>query len=144
MTPHRETINAHNAQADAAEPPRIEGRHVIGIVERLREEALALQQTAWSRMDGGQQCSLNASLAEEAADEIERLTRQIEDMSRADGFHAGYVHGKTVGEARASLARRKAFEEAGQKAREYAAHYPEASDGRNTFIIFAEWAEGRA
>lgn len=40
-------------------------------------------------------------------------------------------------------ARRKAFDEAGQKAREYAAHYPEASDGRNTFIIFAEWAEGR-
>lgn len=40
-------------------------------------------------------------------------------------------------------ARRQAFDEVGQKAREYAAHYPEASDGRNTFIIFAEWAEGK-
>ncbi len=27
------------------------------------------------------------------------------------------------------------------KAREFAAHYPEASDGRNTFIILAEWIE---
>lgn len=40
-----------------------------------------------------------------------------------------------------SSARRQAFGEVAQKAREYAAHYPEASDGRNTFIIFAEWAE---
>jgi hypothetical protein len=29
------------------------------------------------------------------------------------------------------------------KAREIAAHYPEASDGRNTFIILAEWIEKR-
>ncbi len=28
------------------------------------------------------------------------------------------------------------------KALEWAAHYPEASDGRNTFVLFAEWAEG--
>ncbi len=30
------------------------------------------------------------------------------------------------------------------KAREYAAHYPEGSDGRNTFILLAEWIENRA
>lgn len=30
----------------------------------------------------------------------------------------------------------------GRKAREWAEHYPNASDGRNTFILFAEWAEG--
>ncbi len=31
-----------------------------------------------------------------------------------------------------------------QEARRYASHYPEASDGRNTFIIFAEMIERRA
>lgn len=30
-----------------------------------------------------------------------------------------------------------------QEARRYAGHYPEASDGRNTFIIFAEYVESR-
>lgn len=30
-----------------------------------------------------------------------------------------------------------------QKAREWAAHYSQASDGRNTLILFAEWVEGR-
>lgn len=24
----------------------------------------------------------------------------------------------------------------------YAGHYPEASDGRNTFVLFAQWIEG--
>lgn len=31
----------------------------------------------------------------------------------------------------------------GAEARRYASHYPEASDGRNTFVIFAEWVEAR-
>lgn len=31
-----------------------------------------------------------------------------------------------------------------QKAREFAANYPQSSDGRNTFILFAEWVEGRS
>lgn len=30
------------------------------------------------------------------------------------------------------------------KAREWASHYPESSDGRNTFILFAEWVERRS
>ncbi len=30
------------------------------------------------------------------------------------------------------------------EARRYASHYPEASDGRNTFIMFAEMIENRA
>lgn len=29
------------------------------------------------------------------------------------------------------------------KAREFAEHYPQGSDGRNTFIVFAEWVEAR-
>jgi hypothetical protein len=40
------------------------------------------------------------------------------------------------------LAARKAEREMiANKAREWAAHYPEASDGRNTFVLFAEWVE---
>lgn len=31
-----------------------------------------------------------------------------------------------------------------QKAREWAAHYSPSSDGRNTFVMFAEWVEERA
>lgn len=30
------------------------------------------------------------------------------------------------------------------KAREFGGHYPEGSDGRNTFILLAEWIENRA
>lgn len=29
------------------------------------------------------------------------------------------------------------------RAREIAGHYPQSSDGRNTFILFAEWIEDR-
>lgn len=49
-----------------------------GLVKRLREESLALQSAAWRRRDGGQDCSLSATLADEAADEIERLTLALE------------------------------------------------------------------
>lgn len=41
-------------------------------------------------------------------------------------------------------ARSQAFEEAAQKARQWSEHYPQSSDGRNTFILFAEWAEEQA
>lgn len=30
------------------------------------------------------------------------------------------------------------------KAREYAEHYPQSSDGKNTFLMFAEWVEALA
>ncbi len=43
------------------------------LVQRLRDEATALQRAAWSRTDGGQDHSLAAAIADEAADEIERL-----------------------------------------------------------------------
>jgi len=29
------------------------------------------------------------------------------------------------------------------EARRYASHYPQGSDGRNTFVLLAEWIEGR-
>jgi hypothetical protein len=39
---------------------------------------------------------------------------------------------------------RKAEQDAiAAKAREWAGNYPEASDGRNTFVLFAEWIEQR-
>jgi hypothetical protein len=51
----------------------------------------------------------------DAADEIERLSAAL-------------------GREREAIA---------SKAREWAAHYPEASDGRNTFVLLAEWIEAR-
>jgi Lar family restriction alleviation protein len=38
-------------------------------------------------------------------------------------------------------AERKAISE---EARRYASHYPQSSDGRNTFIMLAEWIDQRA
>lgn len=61
-----------------------------------------------------------------------------------DVYKQAYDQRIAAAEAKIDEARRKAFNEVGRKAREYAAHYPEASDGRNTFIIFAEWAEEKA
>lgn len=42
--------------------------------------------------------------------------------------------------ARAIMAERETIAD---KAREFAAHYPPFSDGRNTFILLAEWIEAR-
>ncbi len=44
-------------------------------------------------------------------------------------------------DASALKASREAFEKCAAEARRYASHYSEASDGRNTFIMLAEWAE---
>jgi hypothetical protein len=41
----------------------------------------------------------------------------------------------------AKLIEREIWERVSAEARRYASHYSEASDGRNTFILFAEWAE---
>ena len=43
------------------------------LVERLREEALEAHKEAWRRRDGGQEYTMGAILAEEAADRIEAL-----------------------------------------------------------------------
>lgn len=53
---------------------------------------------------------------------------------------------KVAGEASTPTAdpRAQAFEECAQKARDWAAHYSPGSDGRNTFVLLAEWAEQRA
>lgn len=45
---------------------------------------------------------------------------------------AAYLAGRAAGR-----------EEAAAKAREYAGHYPQGSDGRNTFILLAEWLEAQ-
>lgn len=47
------------------------------IVERLREVAMEKHQAAWGRIDGGQDLSIGAMLADEAADEIERLQAEL-------------------------------------------------------------------
>jgi hypothetical protein len=53
--------------------------------------------------------------------------------TQADAYVDGYADGMTCAMKRAAI-----------EARRYASHYPEASDGRNTFILFAEWAEREA
>jgi D-alanine-D-alanine ligase-like ATP-grasp enzyme len=65
--------------------------HKLGIVERLRDESLALQKTAW--LDGGQECGISANLADEAAALIEELVAAAEALladahARADLFNA--------------------------------------------------------
>jgi len=45
----------------------------MDIVERLRECATDKAGEAWRRIDGGQDLCIGSMLAEEAADEIERL-----------------------------------------------------------------------
>lgn len=50
------------------------------LIARLREESAALQKTAWSRMDGGQECSLSANLADEAATALEALRAENERL----------------------------------------------------------------
>lgn len=59
------------------------------------------------------------------------------------GMGVQYVHEDRAAEdiAAAVAAERAAC---AQQAREYASHYLPGSDGRNTFIILAEWIENRA
>lgn len=58
------------------------------------------------------------------------------------GMGVGYVHEDRAAEdvAAAVKAERDAC---ALKAREYAGHYPQGSDGRNTFVMLAEWIENR-
>jgi hypothetical protein len=55
---------------------------IDGLIERLREEGLTLQQVAWSRLDGGQECSISAALADEAASQLEALKPMIAERER--------------------------------------------------------------
>jgi hypothetical protein len=53
------------------------------LVERLEERALELHSTAWGRMDGGQECTISATLAEEAAKRIAALQRSNAEKDEA-------------------------------------------------------------
>lgn len=111
-----------------------------------------------------------APIQHEAATEIDRLTALCDRLKLEAQVHAQearganatiaeiyqIITGKTgepgnwngarpvrteVDRLRASAgAERTAIAE---RAREIASHYPEASDGRNTFILLAEWIEAR-
>lgn len=69
-------------------------------------------------MDGGQQCSLNASMAEEAADEIERLRRELEEAQEAnEALRAKALEWLNAYKAESEVAKEarcKAFEEAAE------------------------------
>ena len=49
------------------------------IVERLREEAESYFNAAWIRQDGGNDYRLSGRIADEAADEIERLREALRE-----------------------------------------------------------------
>lgn len=55
----------------------------------------------------------------------------------------GEYHVSCAASATADWARSDERETCASKAREFAGHYPEGSDGRNTFILLAEWIENR-
>lgn len=64
----------------------------IDVAKELRERALEMHAAAWSRPDGGRDCTIGASLCDAAADEIERLTAENERMrgeiqTANDGWH---------------------------------------------------------
>lgn len=52
------------------------------LVERLREISQEKQQEAWGRADGGQDLSIGAMLADEAADEITALRARLEAVEK--------------------------------------------------------------
>lgn len=58
------------------------------------------------------------------------------------GMGVEYVHEDRAAKD-AEVAVKAEREACASKAREFAAHYDEGSDGRNTFIILAEWIENR-
>ena len=65
-------------------------------------------------------------------------------------FAAEAVEGLTPADATAALARivreaeARGMERAAARARVYASNYEQSSDGRNTFILLAEWADAEA
>jgi len=64
-----------------------------GLLERLEEEALALQQQAWADRSGGQSTTMSATLATEAAGAISSLLNALEELEAAssrvfDGLNA--------------------------------------------------------
>ena len=77
--------------------------------------------------DGPISGAVNALAAKDA--EIERMQLRLTALE-----HSARV-GADVDHERDFLA---------MEARRYASHYPEASDGRNTFVMFAEMIESRA
>lgn len=74
------------------------------IAEKLREEALSYKSHAWSRADGGQDFSLAAQSLDLAADEIDRLERELVSL-RARDIAWGMERDELQEERDAALAR---------------------------------------
>lgn len=86
-------------------------------------------------------CHQAASRISQQDAELERLRRELADVRDNLAEAEKDTHYWRV---EYDKARKAAFREAGQKALEWAAHYSPASDGRNTFVLFYEWAEAKA
>jgi hypothetical protein len=63
-------------------------------------------------------------------DEVERLRAELADCME----HALMIGAAVASEREACAA----------KAREFSEHYEQSSDGRNTFVLLAEWIEARS
>ena len=63
--------------------------------------------------------------------EVERLRARVAELEADRPFIIGANHGWD-----------EAMEQVSAEARRYASCYPQSSDGRNTFVMLAEWAEG--
>jgi hypothetical protein len=76
------------------------------LVKRLREVSLEKHQEAWARSDGGQDLTIGAMLADEAADRIQeleaKLAKAVELVEEAysEGFAEGYDGGWIGGDYR--------------------------------------------
>lgn len=147
-----------DAATSRAEVPQVRDEEVTRVVGWLRKFHAEITDS-----DGGE--SPQMAMTRRAADLIERLARpsapseaDVEQAANAcDAALSNWLdvplHRMAVEDvARAALSaigqgedeRATAFNEAAAEARRYAGHYPQSSDGRNTFILFAEWAESQA
>jgi hypothetical protein len=59
------------------------------LVKLLREVSLEKQQEAWARSDGGQDLTIGAMLADEAADRIEELEAKL--AKAVEALEAGVI-----------------------------------------------------
>lgn len=119
-------------------------------VDRWNPELAAQSSPAWKRADAladmrRQRDKLYARVEaieaelDDAREELGRLADQLGRYSFKDRAERAEAQ---LTEARAERDRYKAQREMiANRSREIAGHYPQSSDGRNTFVMFADWIE---
>lgn len=105
--------------------PTPKGKHI--------EDVYPDEAVAW-RVIGGGAAGNTAVTAEPDFAAAWRVTLNVEPLYPPSALSAARQQGVLEGA-------REERERCANKAREYAGHYPEGSDGRNTFVILADWIE---